>query len=212
MNTKGYFIIGTDTDIGKTYVSSRIVKYFKDKNINTGYYKAALSGMEKVDNELVPHDAKYVCDYAGITKSPKDFVSYSYVEEVSPHLAARRIGEQIHMSKIKCDFEKICNEYDMVIAEGSGGILCPIYLDDIEPLMLEDIVRLTEFPVILVADAGLGTINHTLLTINYLNQKDFKIAAVILNRYDENNFMHKDNKEVIEKFSNVKLFTLPYQV
>ena len=205
-NRKGYFITGTDTDVGKTFVAGKIAKYFREQGVYVGYFKAALSGMEWNDGKWILGDAKYVCEQADIEIDPKEFVVYSYKEAVSPHLAARRKGEQIELEPIRELFEKTEEEYELVIAEGSGGILCPLCLEEGKELMLEDVIRMTKLPVIVVADAGLGTINHTLLTVKYLEEKGFEIAAIILNRYEEGNFMHQDNKEVLEKLTGREVY------
>lgn len=110
------------------------------------------------------------------------------------------------MEPIRELFEKIQEEYEIVIAEGSGGILCSLCLEEGKELMLEDVIRMTKLPVIVVADAGLGTINHTLLTVKYLEEKEFEITAIILNKYEEGNFMHQDNKEVIEKLTGREVY------
>lgn len=205
-NRSGYFITGTDTDVGKTFASGKIAKYYREQGFKVGYFKAALSGMEWKDGNWILGDAEYVCDQAGLTEDPKKFVAYSYEEAVSPHLAARRAGERIEMEPIRELFGKIQEEYEIVIAEGSGGILCPLCLEEGKELMLEDVIRMTKLPVIVVADAGLGTINHTLLTVKYLEEKGFEIAAIILNRYEEGNFMHQDNKKVIEKLTGREVY------
>lgn len=205
-NRKGYFITGTDTDVGKTFVAGKIAKYFREQGVCVGYFKAALSGMEWNDGKWILGDAKYVCEQADIERDPKEFVVYSYEEAVSPHLAARRKGERIELEPIRELFEKTEEEYELVIAEGSGGILCPLCLEEGKELMLEDVIRMTKLPVIVVADAGLGTINHTLLTVKYLEEKGFEIAAIILNRYEEGNFMHQDNKEVLEKLTGREVY------
>ena len=86
------FITATGTDVGKTYVTALMVKKLRGQGLNAGYYKAALSGAELVNDRLVPGDAKYVRDTAGLACDPADLVSYIYATPVAPPFAALREG------------------------------------------------------------------------------------------------------------------------
>ncbi len=199
---KGVFITGTSTDVGKTYVSSLIVKNLRENNVNCGYFKGALSGAYLEDNELIPGDAKEVCIRSNLNYNPKDLVSYIFKEPVSPHLAAKINNEFIESNKIKADFDEISKNYDFMVVEGCGGIICPLRFDD-KKIMLTDIIKLLNLPIIIVADGGLGTINDTVLTAEYAKSQGFSIIGIILNNYDENNMMHIDNKKMIEDLTNI---------
>lgn len=205
MNSKGIFITGTDTDVGKTYISAMIMKSLVKSNINVTYFKAALSGADEIDNKLIPGDAKYVCDISGIDPNYDEMVSYTFKTAVSPHLASVIEGKEIKLEKIKYDFENLSNKYEFILAEGSGGIVCPIKIDDNECILLEDIIKLLGFEVLVVARSSVGTINHTVLTVKYLEEKNIKIRGIILNEYDKNNIVHADNAKVIEKLTNVNI-------
>lgn len=205
MNSKGIFITGTDTDVGKTYISAMIMKSLVKSNINVTYFKAALSGADEIDNKLIPGDAKYVCDISGIDPNYDEMVSYTFKTAVSPHLASVIEDKEIKLEKIKYDFENLSNKYEFILAEGSGGIVCPIKIDDNECILLEDIIKLLGFEVLVVARSSVGTINHTVLTVKYLEEKNIKIRGIILNEYDKNNIVHADNAKVIEKLTNVNI-------
>lgn len=212
---KGIFITGTGTDVGKTFITALIVKKMRqDAEVNCGYYKAALSGAEVIvgengERKLVAGDADYVYKTAGIKGEPNDSVSYMFEEAVSPHLASRINNVKISMDKIKQDFNNIKSTYDYIVVEGSGGVICPIYegRGSNERIMLEDIVRELGLSVILVADAGLGTINSTILTLDYLKRKNIKVNGIILNNYNEKNIIHADNKEYLSKILNIEIYT-----
>ena len=113
--------------------------------------------------------------------------------------------KEIKLEKIKYDFENLSNKYEFILAEGSGGIVCPIKIDDNECILLEDIIKLLGFEVLVVARSSVGTINHTVLTVKYLEEKNIKIRGIILNEYDKNNIVHADNAKVIEKLTNVNI-------
>lgn len=201
--SSGVFVIGTGTDVGKTYVTALIINHLRRERINANYYKAAVSGNDRVDGELIPGDALFVKNFANLDMDLSEMVSYVYEEPLSPHLAARREGNFLDVNKVKADYESVLNKSDFIVVEGSGGILCPLVFDNGVVIWLEDIIRLLKLPVIIVADAGLGTINATGLTVSYLKNNNFGIKGIILNNFDENNLMHLDNKYMIEEIIKV---------
>ncbi|WP_312648448.1 dethiobiotin synthase [Aminipila sp.] len=208
-NKKGIFITGTGTDIGKTYVSGLIVKVLRDKHINAGYYKPALSGAYMRNGKLIPGDAEYVCEISGLTEPYENLVSYMFETAVSPHLASQMESDcEIDRNVIWEDYNKLSQKYDFMVVEGCGGILCPLNTpkslspvinhDKSNLLLLPDIIKLLNLDIIIVADAGLGTINLVLLTVEYAKQSHIGIAGIILNHFEEHNFLHQDNKKQIE--------------
>ncbi|MBQ8168210.1 dethiobiotin synthase [bacterium] len=198
--TEGIFITATGTDIGKTYISGLLVKNLRKKGIDCGYYKPVLSGAEEVDGKLIPGDCRHVLNTAGIDLDPADCASYIFKPAVSPHLASKDIS----LVKILKDFELIKSNYDFWVVEGAGGIICPLNLSD-DPVIMADLIKIMGFDVIIVADSGLGTINSTVLTVEFAKQKNIAIKGIIMNNFDENNFMHIDNKKSIEKLTGVKV-------
>lgn len=198
---KTIFITATGTDIGKTYVSGLIAKHIKDKGLNIGYYKAALSG----SNDIKDSDAWYVKQQADLPDSYDEMVSYTYKHAYSPHLAAQIEGNPPDIKIIKNAYKDISKKHDYMIVEGSGGIICPIRYDSNQKIFLEDIIKELNIPSLIIADAGLGTINSTVLTIEYMRSKNLKINGVILNRFEMANKMHEDNQKMVEKMTGVKI-------
>ncbi len=199
--SKGLFVSATGTDVGKTYVTALLVKKLVQAGLAAGYYKAALSGAEWQNGQLVPGDADYVRRVAGLKQTYAEMVSYVYENAVSPHLAARLEQPPVELSRIKKDFYSVAAAYDYVTMEGSGGIVCPIRYDDEQQLFLADIIQELRLPVLLVADAGLGTLNSVVTTCEYMQNHNLPLAGIILNNYDENQFMHRDNRLMIEKLT-----------
>lgn len=204
---KKIFITATGTDIGKTFVTALIVKKLRDAGYNAGYYKAALSGAEVTENELVPGDAYYVNKIANINEKMDNLVSYIYKEAVSPHLASQIEGNPVEMNKVVEAFNHTLSKYDYLTMEGSGGIVCPIRYDHIK-ILLEDIVKELGLSTLIIADAGLGTINHVVLTVEYLKNRNISIKGIILNRYCKNNLLHEDNKKMIEMITKIPVITV----
>lgn len=200
--SKTLFITGTGTDVGKTYVSALIVKKMRECGYNCGYYKPVLSGVTELYGKLIESDCNYVVNTANIPEEPDNCVSYWWKEAVSPHLAAKRAGQKIDISKIKYDFQQARKKYDYLLIEGAGGITCPLIVDKDEKYLLKDLVWELGLSTVIVADAGLGTINSTLMTVDYAKSNGIDIVGIILNNYDPLNFMHQDNLEQIEALTH----------
>lgn len=202
--SKAIFITGTSTDIGKTYVSALLVKKLCDSGYDTGYFKAVVSGNEWKDGTLIPGDADFVKRIAGIGDSLTEMVPYVYQNAVSPHLASRLEGNPVKMNVIKEAYDHIYQKHDYIVMEGSGGILCPICYDEQE-IWLEDIVKELQLDSLIIADAGLGTINSVVLTVEYMRQKQMHIKGIILNHYHPGNLMEEDNIRMIEHRTGIPI-------
>lgn len=202
--TKRVFITATGTDIGKTYISGLIVKKMRENGYNCGYYKPALSGAEMVNGKLIPGDCAFVLKTAGIDKEPDKVASYIFKTAVSPHLAAEIEGVSIKKDKILNDFNNLKKEYDYIVIEGAGGIICPFNLKE-EKILITDIIKMLNCDVIIVANTTLGSINSTVLTVEYIKSLGIHIRGIIINNYDENDFMQVDNKKQIEALTGIKI-------
>lgn len=202
--TKGIFITATGTDVGKTYISALIVKAMRDAGFNCLYYKPALSGAELVDGNIIAGDCDYVLKKSGINKNPNDYVSYIFKPAVSPHLASEIENNPIRLDKILADFERIKSECDYLLVEGAGGIVCPFDLLG-NKLLLKDVIKALGLDIVIVAPASLGTINSTVLTVEYARQNGINIKGIILNNFDENDYMQVDNKKRVEELTGVKV-------
>lgn len=191
--SKGLFITGTGTDLGKTYIAGLIVKKLADAKQSAAYYKAAMSGNDRrADGSLIPGDALFVQKTAGISQPLEEMCPYVYEHAYSPHLASRIEGHPVQMDVVKAGYYKVCSAYDFVTMEGSGGILCPICFDEAK-IQLEDVIKELHLPSILIADAGLGTINSVVLTVEYMKAKNLPMKGIIYNHYHGNDVMEDDN-------------------
>lgn len=200
---RGIFITGTGTDVGKTYVTALLVKKLKELGISVGYYKGAISGADCITSS----DAGYVKKVAELEQDENTLVSYLYQNAVSPHLAAKLEGNPVELKKVKEDFQKVSKQYGFVVMEGSGGIFCPIRYDETEHIFLEDFIKTLHLDTLLVADAGLGTINAAVLTVEYLRQRGIGIQGIFINRYTGNP-MEEDNVKMIEELTGVPILAL----
>ncbi len=197
---RGIFITATGTDAGKTFVTALLVKKLRQAGYDAGYYKAALSGAESKGGRLIPGDADYVKKMAGLESRAEDMVSYIYKTPVSPHLASELEGNPVELEKILADYEQACRKYDYLTVEGSGGIVCPIRRNK---YMLEDLISAMGLGILVVAPAGLGTINHTVLTVAYAKQRKIPVKGIILNWFHPGDRMEEDNRTFLQDYTGI---------
>ncbi len=196
--SKAIFLTGTDTDIGKTYVTALLIKTLREAGYDTGYYKAAVSGAPSVSES----DAGFVNRFADIGEPEELLLSYLYRTPVSPHLAARLEGHPLEKDEIMKAWARVTAAYPYVAVEGSGGIVCPLRHDETATYYLEDIVSWLKLPILLVAAAGLGTINHVVTTCEYIRARKFPIRGILLNHWT-GGLMEEDNVRMIEEITHV---------
>lgn len=195
---KTVFITGTGTDMGKTYVTGLLLKKLKDCGKNAAYYKAAMSGnVRGQDGELIPGDALFVKQASGIGQPLREMCPYIYENAYSPHLAARLEGNPVDMAVVKKAYDKVCQTYDYVVVEGSGGIICPLRFDG-EKIQLENLISELELSTVIVADAGLGTINAVVLTVEYMKARKIPVHGIIFNHYIPDHVMMEDNLKMCQ--------------
>lgn len=172
------FITGTDTGVGKTVIARAIIRAGIKRGLNIGVMKPVETGCIEENGVLVPLDAKSLKESAGV-KHPLDFINpYRFALPVSPHIAAKASGNAIVVEVILNCFNKIKKDVDFCIVEGAGGVMVPL-----SPGFLTiDLIKLMNLEVLVVAKDKLGTINHTLLTLEALRNRGIKIKGVVLNR------------------------------
>ena len=211
---KGLFVVGTGTDIGKTYVTGLLLKYVRDNGYDATYFKAALSGAIKDENGLlIPGDAVEVLRMANLKEDTDFLVPYIYETAVSPHLASQIEGNPVELTKVKQAYDEVSKKYDYIVMEGSGGIVCPIHYegkDNENNIMLEDIIKYLDLDVILIADAGLGTINSVVTTVEYLKNRNIHVCGIIMNNYKDE-LMENDNIKMVEDLCDVAVIAKVYQ-
>lgn len=192
---KSIFITGTGTDVGKTYVCGLLAKYIAEQKTDIGYYKPVLSGAIETPQGLIAGDCDFVIKTANLKQSQLESCTYLFKDAVSPHLASQMTDIIIDEQEIIKDFTSKTNDY--LIVEGAGGITCPLRID----YLMSDLIKELNIPIIIVADAGLGMINSTLLTVEYAQSRNIEIAGIILNKFIYNNKMYEDNLKTVEILS-----------
>jgi len=203
--TKKFFITGTDTDIGKTFITAGLAFAAAVKN---GEQTAVIKPVQTGIGEYLPDLCEIRRIVPEIMNLPENIATpYSFKLPASPHLAAAEENESIELSVIKNAVSQAEKQFspDTLLIEGAGGVFVPL---SSEILML-DLIKELSIPVIIVASSSLGTINHTLLTIEVLKRAEVEITGVIFNKFPrEPSVIEYDNIKIVEKFSGVKVLAV----
>jgi dethiobiotin synthetase len=177
--SRGLFITGTGTDVGKTYVGALVVKALRDAGKRVGVYKPVASGCEKCGGELVSPDAVALWEAAGRPGTLAQVCPQRFAAPLAPHLAARAERRQVDSKLLRHGIEFWRTTTDIVIVEGAGGLMSPIS----DEVYNAELAAEFGFPLLVVAANVLGTINATLQTL--ITARTFRdglcVAGVVLN-------------------------------
>lgn len=200
MENNRFFITGVGTDVGKTYISSLLYKELK-KYMSIDYFKPIQSGCYYEDGKLIALDLKFLADFND-EEYKGERCSCKLIPEVSPHLASEIENKIIDLDLIEREFYKKISRCKNILVEGAGGIYVPIIRDK---FYIYDLIKKLNLPVILVANTKVGGINHSMLSIKFLESLNIEIYGIIFNGYTGEDF-EKDNIRVILKDSKIKKF------
>jgi len=210
---RGLFVTGTGTEVGKTVVSSVIAHAASESDSRVAVFKPAVSGLD--DHPLRPEvweSAPELPDHAmlrlaaGSRQGDEGIAPYRYGPAVSPHLAAELAGERIDPDLLRGAALAATEDTDLLVCEGVGGFLVPLTAD----YLVRDLAQDLALPVVVVSSPGLGTINHTLLTIQAVRDAGLQVAAVVLTPWpSEPSAMERSNLETIVRLGSVAVETLP---
>jgi dethiobiotin synthetase len=198
---KGVFITGTDTGVGKTYVASGIAASLRAQGVNVGVMKPAETGCRIRSGALIPTDAIRLAGAAG-AHDPLTLINpYRFRKPLAPLVAAELEGDTIQVRRIMNAYRTLLRRHDFMIIEGAGGIMVPLSRN----YLYLDLAQAIGLPVMVVARPGLGTINHTLLTVAALKERGISIAGVVINYSDKRRPgpAEETSPRVIEKISGV---------
>lgn len=200
---RGIFVTGTDTNVGKTWIAAGLTAALRQRGIKAGYFKPVQSGCPEENGRLIPTDARLVKELAELPEPLELLTPIALRLPLAPGVAAAREGITIDLEKIARVFRDLASRYDFLVVEGAGGLYVPLV--DTNFLVL-DLARCLKLPILVVARAGLGTINHTALTVLAARQADLPVAGVILNRCSANpGLAEQTNPAVIEAITGVPI-------
>ena len=203
---KGIFIAGTDTGVGKTFVSAILLSSLRKAGLDAVPMKPVQTGCVSRKGRLAAPDLEFILRFAGIkaTNAEKELMCpFRFKPACSPHLAAAMAGKTISFDRILRSFRKLAGKHQAVIVEGAGGVLVPIGRNK----TMLDLMKMLELPIILVARPGLGTINHTLLSVGEIRRAGLNLHGVIFNqaRRGRHGIIEKDNIATIARLGRVRI-------
>ena len=190
----GFFITGTDTEIGKTFVSTVLVKLLIEQELRVAVMKPIASDAKKVDGALKNEDALSLMQASNVPLNYEDVNPYIFEEAVSPHIAAENACVEIDLAQIKNRFELLKNKSNVVVVEGVGGWYAPLS----SGATVADLAGALQLPIILVVGLRLGCLNHALLSAQAIRQSGLPIAGWVANH------VKKDFSYVEKNISTLK--------
>ncbi len=206
---KGLFITGTDTGVGKTIISSAIISALRSRGIKTGAMKPIETGCITIGKSLNPSDGIFLKNIAQMDEPVSQITPVCFELPLAPLVASEIEGKEIDLQKIKDNFLKLTERYEICIIEGIGGLLVPIKKD----YFVLDLIKELGLPLVVVARPSLGTINHTLLTVNYALKEGLKIAGIVINfcRTPDGSIAESTNPGTIQQLTDIPVIgVFPY--
>jgi len=199
---QGFFVTGTGTGVGKTVVAAAIANAAAAAGRSVAVFKPAVSGLDEAgepDHELLRRAARSA-------QADDEIAPYRYGPPVSPHLAAELAGEPIDPGRLRAAASAAAGGAEMLVVEGVGGLMVPLTPD----YLVRNLAAELALPVVVAASPGLGTINHTLLSLEAAWAAELEVAAVVLTPWPHDpEAMHRSNREAIESLGGVEVLVLP---
>jgi dethiobiotin synthetase len=202
MATGGFFVTGTGTEVGKTVVAAVLASDLRQQGKSVAVFKPAVTGLEEPGEP----DHALLRRAAGSEQGDEAIAPYRYGPPASPHLAAAQAGERIEPERLREGARDAAASADALVCEGVGGLLVPLTAD----YLVRDLAVDLDLPLVVVASPGLGTINHTLLTIEAARAAGLAVAAVVITPWPvEPTAVERSNRETIEALGEVEVEILP---
>ena len=214
MSYSGFFVTGTDTEVGKTLVAGALIIKLQSMGIKAIGYKPVVAGMHEVDGNLINEDIETLLIASQIVLpdlKDSDICPYFLKDAAAPHLVAVKEGVVLDMSVMVKQYSSLQDKADALIVEGAGGFLVPIN----EETTLGDFAQAIKLPVILVVNIKLGCINHSLLTAEAITQRGLQVFAWVANSTQpDNEYTHQNIKtlhtQLLKKFNAHFLGHIPF--
>jgi dethiobiotin synthetase len=198
---RGVFVTGTDTGVGKSVVAAAICAAIAARGERVAAFKPAVSGLDDEPGEF-GYDHELLASVASAGQTPEDVAPWRFGPSVSPHHAAELAGERIEPAELVA----AARTHELLVCEGVGGLLVPIT----PGYLVRDLAIDLELPVVVAARSGLGTINHTLLTVEAARTAGLRVAGVVMTPWpDDPTDMERSNRATVERLADVSVSGLP---
>jgi dethiobiotin synthetase len=192
------FITGTDTGVGKTYVACQLIRRYVEQGYKVVGMKPVAAGCELVDGRWVNEDVALLTEASNVKAPPHLINPYCFNPPIAPHIAAEQAGIEIQFEVIKAAYAQLALMADVVIVEGAGGLLVPLYGQK----TIADLIQYLDIPVTLVVGLKLGCINHTALSLALIKQRELALKEVVVNQLDKKLLCVDENIESIRNLLN----------
>ena len=204
---QNFFITGTDTGIGKTFITCALIELMKSRRKIVGGMKPVAAGEGIYDGVSVNADVFEINRFSNTTLNSHDINTYSFKEAIAPHIASKINNKPISLTKIKEHYDSIKKNTDYLFVEGAGGYYVPLS----EDIMTSDLISSLNIPIILVVGIRLGCLNHTILTIEAIHKNKQNLFGWIANIIDPDMDNQEDNIRYLkEKISEPCIGVIPY--
>jgi dethiobiotin synthetase len=198
MRFKGFFITGTDTEVGKTLIAGALILQLQSMGIKAVGYKPVAAGMREVNGNLINEDVQtllMVSQQIAPHLSSNDICPFILKEAAAPHIVAEQSDIKLDMDIMIRQYQSLQDSFEAVIVEGAGGFLVPIN----EQLTLGDFAQAIQLPVILVVSIKLGCINHALLTAEAITRRGLKLEGWVANCITADSGFNQQNIATIDR-------------
>lgn len=207
--TKGFFVTGTDTGVGKTVIAGALIKAMQARGLKACGMKPIETGCQHIGGALHPSDGIFLKQISGMDEELNDITPCRFATSAAPLTASELEGKDIDIDIIRSKFSLLSEKYQAIVVEGLGGILVPIRKD----YFVLDLIKELQLPLVVVARPSLGTINHTLLTVNYALKEGLNVAGIIINfnKPPDGTISEQTGPDIIKRLSRVPVIGIfPY--
>ena len=197
---RGVFVTGTDTGVGKSVVAASVCAALAARGERVAAFKPVVTGLDEEPSEF-GYDHELLASVATAGQDREDVAPWRFGPPVSPHLAAELAGARIEPAELV----RAARSHELVVCEGVGGLLVPIT----PGYLVRDLAIDLELPVVVAARTALGTINHTLLTVEAARTAGLRVAAVVMTPWQKPSEMERSSRDTIERLATVPVSGLP---
>ena len=194
---RGVLVTGTDTEVGKSVVAAAVCAALAARGERVAAFKPVVTGLD-AEPGAFGHDHELLASAASAGQAPEEVAPYRFGPPLSPHFAAELAGERIEPAGLL----ETARSHELLVCEGVGGLMVPITTG----YLVRDLAVDLALPVIVAARTGLGTINHTLLTVEAARIAGLRVAGVVMTPWPQQpTDMERSNRDTVERLSGVRV-------
>jgi dethiobiotin synthetase len=202
---RGVFVAGTDTGVGKTILAASVCAALAARGERVAAFKPVVTGLDEDPPEGWARDHELLASVASGGQSPEEVSPLRFGPPVSPHYAAQMAGVQIEPNELLAKARHAADQADALVCEGVGGLLVPLT----EGYLIRDLALDLDLPLVIAARPGLGTINHTLLSLEAARTAGLDVRGVVMTPWPPGDEMAESNRRSVELIGNVPVTCLP---